>query len=1308
MKLRFLLLFLVVVGFGVWGSAQETKPYTHLIITEAQFSMTEHSYMEITNMGSETVDLGNFEFGSVGPWSGGNLTQPYPQANFIMLPAGKMLAPGKSYLMAVACDYQPKLYKKDPSKYRERVTVKDFYNVIGSKVYTIADNLLHIAEAGTPIKADSVSPNAHVLGTWGGWDTYFLRHHYINPATSKKDSTVIDQVGGTFTQSDGANPAQAKDVAGVKGATFSCVLIRRNSVTTGNLNFNTGRGTDLVDSEWIPVPVLGGYDYWNVAPWRAAFWTAGNQVNAILDKNTLVSKTGKVLVDLDNFTITVPWGVRRDDSIMHQFKKTPGLAWGYDFALNSADSSYLTAQTGDILKLYVCGDVAKIQDFKIVALAPTASDNIVIPKMAFDYSHRRNYVHPTAFGGMRVTDGVSVIDSITNMGFATRVDSLFKYLEKAPKASWKIVYKSGVAQPDLKTGDILRVTSENNKVKDYFVKLERFYPASNSLLSAITWPDIPESFKGAIASTYGWKGDTIPGFSPSNKNYVVQIPLDYNGIPALVFTKQQLDSKVVVSRLKSLSGSIADRTVTFTVAAENDTVISVYSVLFNKEKDQTNVQPYIGEPFFSQMVFRVDWSTTLIEIANPGTQIIDLSNYMITSNYASESPGFYWNNAPGEWAKRFTKYIPGKKWQDEANWAVKPRVVIPDIAVNPMVYPGEVFVMANMTNCNGAITPDRFPYNGQIDVNFGTTNPNFPKLDNPWHELIPDNLLSIWCNSGIFLYKIMNDSVKDGSKAATDRKDFKLIESFGGLDGNDWKPDGWGAGSQQVGYTRNSNIYKGNPKPNGSFGDTPATSEWTHQRSSDYGSLNLGWPWQDYAVATGIGSITLDDITMYRSTVTSKFYKVSPGYGKKETIRGLTTGTTVTEFYQNLIKANELQEFKVKSVATDLELAAGIAIANGDSLIVLSKDSTNTTKYILEVTVGGLSHNAVLTSTPYTVDVKATTGTIAGFDKNTLLKTVVAGVVVPAGAEFTVTDANDAYMSLLKVNYDSAYVNVVATDKVFFEVIAEDGITKIVYQLKPTVLASDAYVTSDVYSVDQHGSLIQFVPGGTTVHTLLGNLTPATGATMAIFDKAGFQRTEGSVYRDDKVLVTAADGKTTKIYYLSMLNFYANTYMAFVTSDVYKVEQLTYIITGPSLSSAISDFKANLYPSFGATLKVIDKNGNENTGSTFVSGDKLLVTAFDGTTTATYLIENVTGITPVAVTSNIKMYPNPTTGKVIVQGLTQGNRVRVFNSAGITLRDVIVENSTDYVSLEAQPAGIYIFVISSGTQNINIQKIIKK
>lgn len=1319
MKLKLLLLFLVVLGLSKLGNTQTTKPYTHLLITEAVQSTTEHNYFEITNMGTETIDLANFEFGHIGGWDGGT-SNPWPQVGagttspkFFRLPS-KTLAPGESWVMAVASDYNPKVWKKDPANFRERVTVKDFYDVQkDGTVKTIADLLVYHPEKSIPASIDQITPYWNALEGWGGREAYFLRHHWLKEDGIAKDSAVVDQVGGTFDDTNGQNTKKAHDVAGVKDATFNCVLIRRNAVKTGNLDFNAGRGTDYEDSEWIPVPILGGYDFWGSAPWYHAFWTVGNQVNAVLDANTLVSKTGKVTVDLNASTITVPWGVRRDDSLMYQFAKKPGLAWGYTYSPNSEDSAFVSARTGDKLNLYVCGDVVTTRDFTINVLPPAASANLVIPKNSYDYTHMHHNAHPKPFGGMRITDGVSPIDSITNLAYATRVDTLLKYLEKPAKASWKIVFKSGTAQPDLQTGDILEVTAENGAKKNYYIKLEKFVPASNALLASITWPDIPESFKGDIASTYGWKGDTIPGFVGSNKNYIIQVPADYNGIPALAYTKAQLDSKVVVTRAKNTTGTPEDRTVKFTVTAENDTVISVYTVRFDKEQAQENIQPFIAEPFISQIVFRADWSTSFVEIANPGTEILDLSNYMITTNWGPENPGFTWNNATTEWKNRYLKYIPGKKWQDEANWTVQPRIAVPDNAVNALVYPGEVFVMAHMTNCNGFTTADKFPYAKYIDVNFGmvpATVPGYVKLSNPWgEELNGTDIPNIWCNNSIYLYKILNDTVKMGLKPATDRNDFELIESWGGLDGNNWKPDGFDAGSQQVGFTRKPNIYKGNPEPNGSWNADKALSEWTHQRPADYSSYNLGWPWTDIAICTGIGSLTLDEITVYRSTVKSNVYKVSEGYSMDETIRGVKTNTTVADFFNNIIKANADQALEVIPAAGGTKLADDAIVSNGDFLTVLSADSTNTSKYKLEVSVNGLSSNTLLTSTQYTVTQSGATGTIEGFDKSTLLKDVVAAVNPPAGATFNVVDANDAYMSLVKLNYDTAYVNVVVSDQIFFEVVAENGVNTTLYQLKPTVSASDAYVTSDVYSVDQFASVIQFIPGGTSVHSLLSNLYPVTGATMKVFDKSGFERQDGDIYKDDKLVVTSADKLNTKVYYFSMLNFKANLYLAYVISEDYNVDQMNLIIKGPSVGTSVADFVSKLYPSFGATVKVIGNKGagNQNTGN-IAAGDVLVVTAADGVTTATYRIWDVTGTIDKVSTSNIKMYPNPTTGRVIVQGLAKGNRVQVFNASGITLRDVTVDNATDYVSLEAQPAGIYIFVVSNGTQHINIQKIVKK
>jgi hypothetical protein len=1302
MKLKRLLLFLLVFGFCVLVNAQtQKKPYNNLIITEVRFNVPDYNFCEVTNMGTETIDLSEFELCAQGPW-----TTPWSTEKALSFIYPKvMLAPGKSYVISSAMDAEPRRWFLDPINNRQVVTQPEMYK--------LADRMIHQPEPGLPLVKDSITPHYRIMAVGDGCFAWYLKHFYTIDGV--QDSMIIDQVGGVFDEEDGTNYTHPYDVAGVKDATDNSFLIRKASVTTGiteftdhaandaaaALQFRNNRGLDLADSEWIPVPFLGGkYD----ANKRAVFWTVGNQGDYKLDANTLVSKIpGKIKVDLAQSTITVPWGIRYNDSIMYQFVRKPGIAWKYDYSPTTEDSMYTSIRTGDKLTLYVCGNEATIKTFSFVVSEPTPSDNIVMSKTGFDYARRAANRNGAIFD---VSDGVGGMDTISKIDFATRVDTLYKFLEKAPKASWKIVPKDGIVRPDLKAGDKLVVTSENGNVKEYFLKLTKYVVSANDKLASITWPDMPSFFSGDMAKFYGWKGDTIPGFTSGNNSYILKIPNAYDGLPALQFAKEDLNSKVEVKRAKNINGSLAEATVTFTVTAEDGLSINVYTVRFDKEQATENVQKFIAEPYISQIQENDRNYFNWVELANPGTEPLDLSHYMITSG-GQDVPIIFNNfNAPENFNRQYRKYVPGKKWQDEASWTVEPRILEPDLGTNAIVAPGDVFVMTGM---DLIIDPDANPgsvhwFQDQIDFNFMKT---------PWGGNFGYYNIAIGGGGNydetLCLFKSTNDSVINGIKPATDINDFKLIDVVGNGQGQNWIVGGREI-AKMTGLTRKSNVWKGNPEYNGSFGTTPENSEWiVTQKPELVAKGYLNWPDYLWHQLDGLGSQVMDPVGVYKSTVTSTIYKVSPGYSKKETIKGLTTGITVTGFYNNIIKADLLATLKVKSSANGNELAEASAISNGDTLVVLSGDKVNTSKYILDVTTNGLSSNALLTSTTYTVDVTGTTGTIAGIPKNTFLKTVFAGIIVPTGATLTITDQNDAYMTLRKLNYDTLYSDVIATDKIFFEVIAENGITKIVYQLNPTAKLTDAYVTSDVYSVDQFGSLIKLIPGGTNVSSLLSNVTPAPGATMFVSDLAGFERAMGGIYGDDKLVVTSADGNTQKVYYFSMLNFLVNTYLAFVVSDDYQIDQLRHTIVGPLSSTTLSEFKSKLYPSFGATLKVLDKNGNISTLADLSVGDQLLVTAADGKTTALYQIDvdNTKAVDPLA--QAIKMYPNPTSdGRVIIQGLTSGNRVRVFNAAGVTLRDVVVNNSTEYVSLVSQPAGIYIFVISSGDQHINIQKIIKK
>jgi hypothetical protein len=494
-----------------------------------------------------------------------------------------------------------------------------------------------------------------------------------------------------------------------------------------------------------------------------------------------------------------------------------------------------------------------------------------------------------------------------------------------------------------------------------------------------------------------------------------------------------------------------------------------------------------------------------------------------------------------------------------------------------------------------------------------------------------------------------------------------------------------------------------------------------------FDARNVPWPADILRVVQDLGSHFMNEVTVYKSTVGSTVYKVSPGYSMHEQIKGMTTGTTVDVFLANLILADTAQTLTVKSASTGNVLAGSDALTNGDTLIVHSgeftqwvvineKDTavtkTNTSKYILEVTAEGLSDNAVLTSTAYTITINGSTGTVTGMPYGTLVEEVVENVIVPHFATMTVVDANDEWVQLKKLNFDTVYVAVQVTDQYYLEVIAEDGVTKILYQIVPTATSSDAFVTSDVFMVNQTLALINLIPNGTTVQGFLANLVPVTGATLKVVDKLGLERSLGEIYKDDRLIVTAEDGVTVKVYYLQMLPNYegeAVDYLAYVTSSVFAVDQYNLSISGSTITEAttVSYLVARLVPSTGATIKVVDANDVENTG-TIKTGDLLKVTAANGVTTAYYsIVVSVISVDELGSIS-INIYPNPTSGKITVSGLEPGNRIRIYNILGAGLRDIITTQSEEIISLEGQPEGVYFVVVSNDDSVIGRYKLVIK
>jgi hypothetical protein len=1328
MKLK-LLLFLMVLA----GMLYAQEPYRNLIITEARMDGQNDIHVELTNMGDQDINLSEFKFALMRPWIPEPILDVWndpwvPEGNRMFMLPDKVLQPGESFVITGAYDFGPEMYRRRVDGFEGNQRPKQ------TDIYDLADFLIHLREGKSseyPWVKDSVTTSARygdnyhwVLETWSGRGCFMIEHHF-----AEGDSAVIDQVGGVFDD-DGKNFSHAYDVAGVTGATGNSLLVRKYSVKTGNLDFANARGVGTEDSEWMVVERPSGYN-----AWRDIWGTVGNHGPYVLNENTLESDV--IDVDFAGKTLTLPWGIRRLDDIMRHMVKKPGIAWKYDLNPIREDSLYYSARTGDKLTIYVLGNELQTATFNIVVEDPTTDVNIVVPKARINIGSvwEDGPIRTNTQAGIkgidwpRVTTHDSGVDTITGawhgLPSAMRTDTLMKYLEKPANASWEFVWVDGVARPDLKDGDKLKITAQNGSVKEYHLQVQPYGPSHNAFLASITWPDIPNHQK-PYYTVLGWKGDTIAGFNATTYNYRMPVPADFDGIPALIAKTQNINAKVEVKRAVSLAGSVQDRTISFHVVAEDDSVNLTYNVELVKDKDITNIQPYHAEPFLSEYIYWEQWSNSFAEIANPGNQPLDLSDYMIAmAGTTNPAELVTWYMGEDEWGSRYRKYIPGYKWVDETQWAVAPGTVVQDLNVNPIIQPGDVFCLGTIATDGQLPTwlPDYvWPVPAQLDVQFHNYTGN-DTYENPWGEYVnPDHTpMRQWQNNSLYIWKILNDSIKLGLKPANDPDDFELIETWSMEDGSDWVIGGVQA-YMITNWMRKPHIYQGNTGfgEAGSFGTNRDDTEWTWTNQAYWQAQNVGWPQEILYIGNDLGQHFVQDPTHYKSTVTSAVYKVSEGYSMEEEIRGITTGTTVGTFLSNLNKADENQSLTVKSGDTDL--AADDMLSQDDVLLVVSADSTNTTQYFVQVSAEGLSADAVLTSGLYDVDIEIQpksassvvedgVGSITGFEYGTQLRTVLNNVTVPMGAILSIIDGEGAYVPLTRLNFDTAYVNVTVNANTYFDVIAENGVTRIVYQLQPRSSENDAFILSDVYTVSQSNNLVNFVPGGTNVNTFLGNVVPSFGATIKLVDKMGFERTEGTVRVDDKVVVTSSNGLVTRVYHIAMLRtqyILEPAYLAYVLSNVYAVDQVDYTITGPTATTLLSDFYARITASMGATAVVVDAGGNEKTTGDLDDGDMLRVTSADGKIVVMYELK--LDLTSVDITgvSQIEIYPNPTSGKLNIRGAEQGNRIQVYNSNGTIVRDILAQRNIENLSINNQPAGIYMVIVSNNGQLLGNYKIVKK
>ncbi len=1113
-----------------------------LIITEVRPDAESQAYVEITNLGDTAINLEPFAIHSVHfntrctEYSDSAIS--FNRLNFAVDETlGKVylkgvIQPGQSYVVSTVWDANNSRYSGIP-----------FHNTAlaqkGNQFVHKDETLNLYGWINKPewqcYGKDSISANRQLLRAESSAG-YLLHWKYIK-ADGSKDSTYIDQFNHFWYPDESTSAGDRNNkgskilpIAGVVDAMTRSVMVRKSNIDKGNLNWDQSRGLDAATSEWLVVPKNTSKDM--------AFTSVGVHGNSTL--NYTAKNPSLIQVDNGAKTISIPWQIVRGDSLARYFNLGSGMSWGYKQNAVFADSASYTARTGDMFSFYAVGTEIQQADYTLQVREPASDIAVVFPKRRLLQSMKigtdsitnlpdTTYTNYWSGGFVYNLSSSLVTDSIINVSFATRTDSLLKYLDKPEKAKWEFVFVDGQNRVDLKFGDKLRVTSENGlTVKDYFIAVSDYAKGNSAQLSAVTWPDVdPTRYPK-------WnESDALPEFTTLKTEYLVELAYDETKIPALHFKTQDARAKFKVKNATNLDGSIEQRMTSVTVTSESDTISLTYNFIFKKLG--TPVQPYIAEPFISEMIWGISTSGYALEIYNPGTEDLDLSRYMIVGGTQTQT----WQQAVATFDNSYnstknginvyrTHYVPSKRWAADGSktaWLATPTAENPyigrgflkdDNQTDPWVKGNDVWVMStaqlNVSSHNKIAQESNFNFKGN-----GITAPVKAWSDlsqTLWQQSNP-----IWSvpRRNIWMLKILNDSILDGTKNVKDPAAYELIDRFEFIKDS---IAGRYIAPADNGYTllRKPTVTKGNLERIGGGNETAESSEWIVKRTIDIG-------WSDTKGVSDIGLHIMNKVTNFLSTVTSVKMKVTPGYtGDNLTIAGSISGYSPTSIALVLDKADASQTFVFKRGTT--VLSESEALAENDVLEVTSGDGVNTTIY--KLINSPLDNNTSLIAKSGS-GLTVTGNKVTGVTPTMTLKEAVDKLEVSQKSLLYVYDANGALQSFKIHNLDSLIFDVMVNEGQMLEVVAENN-DKATYSFDFATPSNEAILYSSLLEIDQEKKLIVNTPFSITSASLLSMVYTTKGATIKLLDKAGFERSMGYVNIDDVIEVTAADG-TTKVTY---------------------------------------------------------------------------------------------------------------------------------------------------------------------------------
>jgi len=633
----------------------------------------------------------------------------------------------------------------------------------------------------------------------------------------------------------------------------------------------------------------------------------------------------------------------------------------------------------------------------------------------------------------------------------------------------------------------------------------------------------------ATLSNLTFNGTPVTGFNPATLAYSETLPYGTTSVPLVAATKNFANASVNTTQAINLTGTLAERTATVLVTAEDVNYTKSYTVAFSVAK---NTETDITDFTVAGVSGTVDAIGHTVSVTVPfGTDVTALVPSITLSAGATVNPT---SGVAQNFTNAITYTVTAEDGTTSQDWIVTVTVTTPPKSLTNTTtlaakyYAGETInVTWNATSIN-SVKVEWF--NGST---WSEVAASVPATDGQYALAIAANTTY----STAYKFRISNadDATLNAESAAiTVIPTTTNLSDLLTLPANSFVKY---TGKATVTYTRTSRNQKYIQDATGAVLIDDATTA-------------PGFISGTYAIGEGISNIE-GKIVLYNGLV-----ELVPTATTGEKVTGNPTITPEVRTIASLTHADQCKLVKIVnfSFATPTQFDATgkfVASKNYDvtgfaNTAFVFRTAFSEANYIggqvptTAITTVGLvgQFNAVMQITARNLadiqsavatlaDLTVNGATVTGFNAATLAYNVELpyGSTAPVIAATAVTDAT------LAITQPAT-----ATSQAIVVVTAQDGITTQTYTVDFTVAAPsiDATVTSTVYTVNSTDATITNVPFNETLATFKGNIIPAANATFEVYMSDG-TTVATNLQSGYKVIATAQDGVTKKTYTVTLL-----------------------------------------------------------------------------------------------------------------------------------------------------------------------------